>query len=198
MTDQLHNGAPLPPRGQLRWFKIISPTKGRPLSAIIYGDTFTAKWTHYVPPTLPCTETPDCHWCKGGIGSRLNGYIAAGEYHTGQPRVLGLTYGACCQFTELLQKRGTLRGLYVTLSRIYVSDKAPIKVTINKDTDGSKLMEPFDVIDSLSRMWGINAEYLRRGCRRLTAAETTETYLAARLKHEQGRRGDVPQLPEAS
>lgn len=184
MSEQLNDGAALPPPGQLRWFRIVSPTKGATLRAIILGDTFHGMWTHYANATVPCGNDADCHWCKSALAPRYNGYIPALAGSPGQKRVLALTYHGCCQFTKILKQRGTLRGLEVTLSRKYLSDRAPVLVRVEREIVAQLLPESFNVIDSLSRMWGVNYEYIARGCRRLGADEDAQKY----LKDEQERK----------
>lgn len=168
MSEPLNSGAPLPPHGQQRWWKIISPGQHRPLGVVLNGDTFFGQWTHYVPPTLPCSRRPECVYCKGGLGSRFSGYIPCVQRLDREQYVLGLTYGACKQLLGHLAERGTLRGIEVVLSRKHPAPNAPVVVKVQRTVIVSQLPAPFDVQDSLSRMWGVNREFLARGCRRLS------------------------------
>lgn len=180
--NPVNRGAALPARGQKRWYRIVSPTRGLPLRAVILGWDFFAVWTHYVPPTLPCTLTADCHWCKAGFGPRYIGYVACIAGERREPHVLGLTYGACCQLIEMIKSRGPLRGWDVTLQRIYKSEKAPIQVVYHRTIEENRLIPHFDEADSLARMWGVNEDFLKRGCRRLTESENTARYIRQRMQ----------------
>lgn len=184
MSEQLNEGAALPPRGQVRWHRLISPSRGQMLRVVILGDTFVGQWTHYLPPTLPCTQTHDCHHCKAGLAPRYNGYAAVIAGSGGKMHVLALTYNAACQFTEVLKKRGTLRGLDVTLFRKFDSPRAPVQIRVEREIVSQLLPEAFDVMDSLARMWGINHEFLMRGCRRLGADESAAKFIKAEAERK--------------
>lgn len=177
MNQSLNRGAALPPPGQLRWHRIVSPTHGRSLRAVILGSSFFGKWTHFKETTLPCTETEDCEYCRGGIAPRYNGYTPALTGNPGQKNVLALTYYGACQLTETLATRGTLRGLEIDLVRKYKSNRAPVLVKIVREISSPSLPEEFDVLDSLARMWGINRAWVERGCRRLGADEGPERFI---------------------
>lgn len=181
MDRPLNEGAPLPSYDQMRWYKPLSPKTTNGIVVTILGDTFLAKWTHYVPPTLPCTETEDCHWCKAGHGNRYNGYIACHYETTKQLHMLCLTYGACKQILPELKTRGTLRGLRVKLARKHNGEKAPVLVQILDRLNPASVPPPFDVLDSLSKMWGINKAYLARGCRKLDAGENPNRMIRDRI-----------------
>lgn len=158
-----HTGAPLPPGNHKRWWKIVTPKKRQKLDACLLSNGFYGFWSHWIGRTVACLNTPECPWCRQDA-SRWGGYIPALVNEGGKTveRVLGLTKGAAEQLVAIEAERGGLRGLVVTLQRQRPPgqekerDNDPVQVIAHHKKDPATLPEPFDVFDSVQRVFGLN------------------------------------------
>lgn len=169
MNEQ-NDGAQLPIRAGLRWFEVFSPTHAHPIDAVLLADRFFGQWTHYVDKrVIPCPQNENCLFCRNGTAPRWTGYIAALRNKPRKEIVISLSEGAARQLLAMKNEHGRLRGLQCTFVRRQVTDKsgklrvnAPVDVKLFAVVKGEGLPPAFDIHDSLSRLWGIHQEWLRR------------------------------------
>lgn len=176
MGMPVNDGAELPPEPEARWYEVILPTPIAPFDGVLLGDRFFGAWLHWesLGPKLkgvsvPCTRDEHCVRCKAGLPSRWMGYIAALRSRDRKEAVLNLTEGAARQLLPFLTKYGTLRGLHCVFARRRVLNadrtvkvNAPVDVKLIARIAEERLPAEFPIHDSLSRLWGINSDFLKR------------------------------------
>lgn len=167
-------GAAIPLTGQVRWYEIITPKVGKPVDCVIVGATWFGQWTHWEGTgrtgqgvTLPCTNTEHCHRCKAGMPNKWYGYVPVILNQTRLEKILCLSFGAASQLQEFTSRPNGLRGghfLFTRCPKITKSgDRLPngkVEVACVEWVPESKLKPEFAVESSLSRLWGINEEFL--------------------------------------
>lgn len=159
-----HTGAPLPFESGKRWWKIRAPRGEEKLTAVLLSDGFVGCWSHWVGRTVPCSETPECEFCRAHQPMRWTGYMPAvvRELSAWVQYVLALTEGAARYLCRVEEQWSGLRGLNVTFQRkatkndggIKVNDPVMVKVHHKEDLD--KIPAPFDVVGSVTRLYGHN------------------------------------------
>lgn len=160
----LNKGAALPAEPQGRWYKVISPKGADKTRGLFLADTFFGCWVHWEGMVLPCTHDEKCGRCKGGRGSRWQGYIAFYDMVAKERVVLSLTEMAARDCLQLMQEHGTLRGLQVETYRSTCSkNNARQVVKLVKAYPAEEVMPEHPVIDSLNRLWGMNLARLQGG-----------------------------------
>jgi len=169
-------GAPLPARPECRWYDVVSPTHLQPIDCVVLGGRFFGCWTHWIHTgplkkgiTMPCSMDEHCVMCKEGRPNRWSGYLAVLTSKNKEEKILTLSEGAARQLLPFRGKYGTLRSLQFVFRRARIYDKqgklkenARIEVDFVLHVQGSILPPEFSVQDSLSRLWGINAEHLKK------------------------------------
>lgn len=157
-----NHGAPRPTNSQERWYKIVGPKGTVRMTAFLLDSGYYGCWSHWVGRQMECRMSADCALCQRGEPVRWNGYIAAQvETDKGwEDVILALSDNAAKELDEQVPKWEGMRGLVITLKRDPGKVNGRVHVKVEKKAPVGKIPEPFDVISSLQRMWGVNAIWL--------------------------------------
>ncbi len=100
-----------------------------------------------------------CESCEAGWEPRWIGYIAAWHIQRKQKVLLELTAGAADLLAAHAEKIGSIRGQRIKLSRLGDRHNGPLQITWeHSNIPDDQIPEPFDVEDSLHRLWQINQQ----------------------------------------
>lgn len=160
--SQENDGVPIPSESNARWYKVVSPKKEAPIKATLLADRFTGQWVHWEGRAYPCSNSRDCWRCRSGQPNRWCAYIAAYDLVARERIVLALTEGAARALLPIKAKYGTLRGVAVTLTRVYAdknNSKVAVKLVNRENPD--EIMPAHPIQDSLNRLFGLNENWYR-------------------------------------
>lgn len=157
-----NEGAELPAQTNVRWYKVISPKGSEVIKATLLQDVFTGFWVHWEGRVFPCPRTAECRRCREGQANRWSGYIGAFDLMLKERVVLALTEGAARQLLPIKTKYETLRGVTISLARVYVTknnSKVGVRFTNRQLPD--EVMPAHGIHDSLNRLFGLNEQWYR-------------------------------------
>lgn len=115
-------------------------------------------WTHYHRGrTVGCSK-PNCPGCKASCPMRYEAYVGlyvpATKFHC----ILGLTVGAVRQIVDQIGRLDSIRGLMIQAKR--ASKRLNARVVVLTQAicpDMSALPPPFEVLEHLERIWGMES-----------------------------------------
>jgi len=134
------------------------PATGK-ITGVITTHTITELWTHfYRGHTVGCASD-GCPGCDAQCAKRYEAYCGFYNVATRNHRILGLTVGATRQILDGVGSLSNVRGLQLTLGRKTKKPNARVVVECGMIfADRQHLPEPFQVIDHLRRIWGVEYE----------------------------------------
>jgi len=137
--------------------ELIRTPANKPLRAIITSDKIIASPTHYESRrTIPCGGPGNCRLCERGLPWRLHGYLSILNYDNLAHQILEVpakTYDAIAQWYKQF---GTIRGLYIELSRPNQKPNGSIHAIIKKPTSQPpSLPDPLPVQWLLCKIWNV-------------------------------------------
>jgi len=163
-----------PPARRLRQtFPILrsSKTKNCTLSfkVLAIGDRVHCAPIHYQGRSTPCMQPFDlpCKSCDAGYEPRWVGYFAG--YTSKHSRCLvELTADAAELLAAEAERRGSIRGLAIIVSRVGDRANGPMKIDWRPaDIPSEQIPESFAVTEPLAQMWRIKQHLLEAEAYRL-------------------------------
>lgn len=155
-------GAPIPPAGGTRWWKIYRTQGVSKNLVLILSDWIYGQWFHWHGnDNLPCTMRQGCPMCERAAPNRWSGYVAALVGAKREEAVWTIPHYAAAKLQVEYERRGTLRGIELHFFRSHDRDEkryrknAKIDIEIIKSYPGEQIKPAFPVEYSLHRFFGV-------------------------------------------
>lgn len=134
------------------------PSVGK-ITGVITTHSITELWTHfYRGHTVGCASD-GCPGCDANCPKRYEAYCGFYNVATRHHRILGLTVGATRQILDAVGSLTQVRGLQLTLGRKTKKPNSRVIVECGMIfADRQHLPDPFQVIEHLRRIWGVEYE----------------------------------------
>jgi hypothetical protein len=151
-----------PSQDQRQTFPVArsSPKKwGLTLRVLMLSDRVTCAPTHHKGRTIPCLEpwARKCEACDQGWKPRWLGYIAAFHPIRHIKCLLELTATAAETLGAAAEQKGSLRGHWITVSRVGDRPNGPLMVQwAPSDFTDEQVPESFSVQQALLRLWNVH------------------------------------------
>jgi len=148
------------PSKQHQFIPIISPRPHSRTVCVITSDTWIGAYTHfYDNRTRPCLDLVEhCEGCQRKQAKRWKAYLCGILVPSHRQVIIEITLGALDSCPALRFDKGQLRGKKITLIRNGSARNAPVCVQLETLRGLENLPQPFDLMESLCRVWGVHYE----------------------------------------
>lgn len=137
--------------------ELVRTPPNKPLRAIITSETVIASPTHYDSRrTIPCQGPGKCDLCARGLRWRLHGYLSILNYDNLAHQILEVPARTYDTIAQWYKQFGTVRGLYIELSRPTQRPNGQIACVIKRPaSQPPSLPDPLPVQWLLCKIWGV-------------------------------------------
>lgn len=150
-----------PPSNRPPVIDLLYPSQYGPLAGFIVSDAVLAVETHWLEKrTVPHIAPRE--FCRGCVEAkqqpRWNGYLLLSKQR-GKVFIANITEAAANDNPALLDTTRSLRGLYLTLTRVKKSERGKVKATLTVPTEKPTLPPALDLMPVLLNLWGLHPDF---------------------------------------
>lgn len=154
-------GAPVPLRVGPRRYRVIYPTPGQPIVAVILSDTWLGLNCHWVssaqsprPRTVLCTAPNWCICSSTPTPIKWHGYLAIARLVDQAIGIISISPTTVETLKKLSENRTTLRGMVIEFRKRTSHPNSPIVGVYTSREWVGQLPDAPDIVPSLEPLYG--------------------------------------------